>query len=548
MKKNALWQIIAVSIGLFVSASSSVFADTTDPVPNVVAQPAISVVGKNMTKTIQFKTLRTTIVSGANVGSLKRGLFCSGGGVIHFEKNYSDAINRIIARSVFKAFDDAGYHRYEGSGSAFETTDVQGADLLLGATVKEHRLSLCSSSGTQATGGVYYKIFWEIFSPSQQKVIFSKTTEGSFNTESALPDNEIHGKAATNAINNLLADPDFVAAYRGDNLPPAATAAPVSLGGGFVNLENTLPPSGGTAKNIAALENAVVTVEATGSLGSGFYIDKSGYLLTDYHVVKDTKYVKVKFRSGEKIVGEVVRVNAARDVALIKTDPIDFAPLSIRFTPGQAGEDVYAIGSPMGLSNSLSKGIVSSLRRLKEQNYVQSDVGITHGSSGGPLLDANGAVLGMSDLTVTVTGDNLNLFIPITEALTTLSVHFRGHDDSGVTAPALVPAPAPARNNVSSAPTTSVDTQVAPAVRVQAAPQVNQANLDSGAQARQKTASVKLGRSSMAVEKMAKDQGCFSDAGAALITDEGPSEIYKVSCTDGKTFVAKCEMRQCTAM
>jgi len=59
---------------------------------------------------------------------------------------------------------------------------------------------------------------------------------------------------------------------------------------------------------------------------------------------------------------------------------------------------------------------------------------------------------------------------------------------------------------------------------------------------------MKLGRSSVVVEQMAKDQGCSTDFGAALITDEGPSEIYKVNCTDGKTFVAKCEMRQCTAM
>jgi|GEM_PF-1043790 len=513
------WQFVAL-MTLAWTMVASAWADDVQ-IPEIPAQPAISVAGKNITKTIQFKTLRESLVEGTEVGKLKKGLFCSGSASIRFEKTYYDSIRKLIDRSVLKAIGDAGYSRYEGANSAFDTTEVHGADLWLGATIKDNRASICVSSGTQATGGVYYKFFWELYSVAQQKVIFSKTTEGSFNTDSSVAaPAEIHNKAITNAFNNLLADPGFAAAVSADtsSLPAsAATNVPV---GEMMTLNAVSPPVGGASKNIPALEKAVVTIMASNSQGSGFYIDKSGYLLTDYHVVKDSKFVKVIFHgTNEEIVGEVVRINAARDVALIKTAKIDFAPLSIRFTLGQPGEDVYAIGSPMGLTNTLSRGIVSALRKYHDMDYVQSDVGNTHGNSGGPLIDANGSVIGISDIGIAASNDNLNLFTPIGEALTALSVQIAGQGK-------VVP-------NASPVNTVTQD---------QRKPQANAASVATA------KPQMKLGRSSVVVEQMAKDQGCSTDFGAALITDEGPSEIYKVNCTDGKTFVAKCEMRQCTAM
>jgi len=114
-----------------------------------------------------------------------------------------------------------------------------------------------------------------------------------------------------------------------------------------------------------------------------------------------------------------------RDVALIKIDK-QTPPIIIRTHPAKIGEEVYAIGSPLdkNLSSSISKGIISSYREIDGMDYLQSDVNVLPGSSGGPLIDSNGKLLGM-----TVSGRifkdvpaGINFFIPVHSALDSLSL------------------------------------------------------------------------------------------------------------------------------
>ena len=88
----------------------------------------------------------------------------------------------------------------------------------------------------------------------------------------------------------------------------------------------------------------MVTIETAAGSGSGFYIDR--YLLTNQHVVGDSKFVKVRTATGRELPGEVLRVDARRDVALLKTESTPFDPLAIRTGETHVGEDVYAVGSP----------------------------------------------------------------------------------------------------------------------------------------------------------------------------------------------------------
>ena len=141
-------------------------------------------------------------------------------------------------------------------------------------------------------------------------------------------------------------------------------------------------------------------------------------------MVGGAKYVKLKTSNGKSLVGQVMRIDSIRDVALIKTESNGQPSLAIRKTAPAVGEEVFAIGSPFGdkLSGTLTQGVLSSRRTLEGVTFLQSDVAVTFGNSGGPLLDASGAVIGMTVMGIGKTG-GINFFIPIDEALEKLALN-----------------------------------------------------------------------------------------------------------------------------
>jgi S1-C subfamily serine protease len=149
--------------------------------------------------------------------------------------------------------------------------------------------------------------------------------------------------------------------------------------------------------------NAVVVIKTAGKgMGSGFFVSKDGMIITCSHVVGDAAKVEVKDRGGHIFDGEVLDRSKERDLALIKVMGSDFAtlPLAAGGMP-TVGREVIAIGTPEGLSWSVSKGIVSALRSMRSAKVVQTDASFAHGSSGGPLIDlATGRVVGIASLTM----------------------------------------------------------------------------------------------------------------------------------------------------
>ncbi|MGZ4269589.1 MAG: S1C family serine protease [Solirubrobacteraceae bacterium] len=178
----------------------------------------------------------------------------------------------------------------------------------------------------------------------------------------------------------------------------------------------------------------VVTVIATGlqsdtgsgtqaGLGSGFVISPSGEIATNAHVVtsgegraiRKASQVYVRFADGNEVAATVKGFDPFSDVALLKVDPkgLTLRPLPLGSTNDlKVGQPVAAIGSPFGEEQSLSTGVVSALNRSIQSltgfdtpGAVQTDAAINHGNSGGPLLDANGRVLGINAQIQTSTGD-----------------------------------------------------------------------------------------------------------------------------------------------
>jgi len=155
--------------------------------------------------------------------------------------------------------------------------------------------------------------------------------------------------------------------------------------------------------------------KAANGVGSGFVFDKKGHIITNAHVIKDSKKVVVTFLDGRSYNAEIIGFDEFTDIGVIKVnaDLSKLHPLSIGDSSNlKVGESIAAIGNPFGLSGSMTSGIVSQLGRLlpSESGYsipdvIQTDAAINPGNSGGPLLNMRGEIVGINTAIQSATGE-----------------------------------------------------------------------------------------------------------------------------------------------
>ena len=179
---------------------------------------------------------------------------------------------------------------------------------------------------------------------------------------------------------------------------------------------------------------SVVTVKAGSSQGTGFFINEEGILLTNRHVVSGNskKDIFIETVSNERLKGKVIFISRENDFALVKVSVSEKPkPLPICYAEYPVtGENVIALGSPRGLSNTVTKGIVSAVRRTGSDfksvatdgaTLIQTDASINPGNSGGPLLNENGEVIGINTFAKT-SSEGLNFAVSIIDILQQLDV------------------------------------------------------------------------------------------------------------------------------
>ncbi len=181
--------------------------------------------------------------------------------------------------------------------------------------------------------------------------------------------------------------------------PPKAVVPP-----GNSNLEPV-------AAAAAAVTPAVVQIDTSFGTGSGVIYDEAGYILTAAHVIGNAGNVTVRFADGSRTNGTVVGADELTDVAVVSIEP-DSVPAIAVLAVGadlSVGQTAVAVGTPFGLDQTVTSGIISAVDRLLETNgisMVQTDAAINPGNSGGPLVDLNGHVIGINDVIFTNSGDN----------------------------------------------------------------------------------------------------------------------------------------------
>jgi serine protease Do len=173
------------------------------------------------------------------------------------------------------------------------------------------------------------------------------------------------------------------------------------------------------------------------SVGSGFVIDPDGYIMTNAHVVSGAQRVQIALpadnadgtlgtalSSRMKLVpARIVGITTELDLALLKVEGVTLAPLPLAtYSQVRQGETVFAFGSPMGMRNSLTHGLVSAVARQVDPDspliYVQTDAPINPGNSGGPLVNIRGEVVGVNTFIVSQSGGNEGLGFAIPSATT----------------------------------------------------------------------------------------------------------------------------------
>ena len=306
----------------------------------------------------------------------------------------------------------------------FEASRPAGS-LLLGVAVDNVEARLCvlepADRPYSFRGEMILTIEWQIYDPLQRRLVSRVKTQAGFRLPLGYEDGIdrlLHGAFRENAL-ALLADDDFRQRVLTD---PGSTHSAAQQ---WPQLQ--LTPSDARPRPPAAAAQAAVSVLSDTGHGSGFLVSSNGEILTNAHVVGRSKYVKVRWIDGAEALGEVVRSDPRRDVALIKIAPPEGrAPLRLDLSPPQAGEDVYAVGTPLdeAFEGTITRGIVSATRVTEGLRFIQSDVTVNPGNSGGPLVNSRGQVIAITVASFqpgsTPTG--INLFIPIADALAALNI------------------------------------------------------------------------------------------------------------------------------
>ncbi len=393
---------------------------------------------------IGFARMQTTIPRGAIIGEARfRTLACWYDTKIHYDDDRKLLSTTAYNDIFYRVLSGYGYRVAGNPDILFETVQEQ-PDLLVGANVSAISGELCRHVDTWSgrpdgnlSGTVRATVNWQVFDPARRRVVWQKDFEGTFVAPGPLPgDYDLFVQHAfADSANRLAADPSFRDLLKRRPVQEAAAdggSSRLDAGSGRRPLLRQPLLTGSIDAHIDYLRSATVLIESGDSgHGSGFLVSEDGLVVTNQHVVGRQHFVRVRLVSGRTVIGEVLRSDERRDVALVLLEGSGYPALPVRETPVRVTEEVYAIGAPQAkfLAWTVTRGAVSAYRQAVPPDlvdYIQADVAIHGGNSGGPLLDHQGNLVGISvagyAMDLRKRNASLNLFVPIMDGLNKLGL------------------------------------------------------------------------------------------------------------------------------
>jgi S1-C subfamily serine protease len=244
------------------------------------------------------------------------------------------------------------------------------------------------------------------------------------------------GLLGASLLSAILASTGTAAILVGTASPAASSASTVPTAN--TRAVNTAPDTEDITGVVATARKSVVTITSNGltsngpfsvpttGVGSGLILTSNGYILTNRHVVADSRTLTVTLMDGRDLPARIVKISDTTDLALVKVDAIGLPAATIGDSDSiQVGQTAIAIGSPLGtFTETVTRGVVSGLDReitVADQSsrqgktlkgLIQTDAAINPGNSGGPLLNARGEVVGVNTAVAT-SAEGLGFAIPI---------------------------------------------------------------------------------------------------------------------------------------
>ena len=385
---------------------------------------------------------------------------------ILWSDGFINATDTSLMSAVVAPFVEAKYRMTAGNIMNVSTASGR---LMLDATITNLKVDICQSntSSDNQKAAAYVKINWSLTDMLTRKKLYGSVSEGAengFDRFKSKGASKALSRAVGMAARNLLADNLFIKQILAaeEATASAQTFAELQVGLHYGDGHSTFK------QEINKLKAAAVTVRTTSGHGSGVVIDKAGYILTNAHVVSDSKQVIVVVNNLE-LPGEVVRTETHRDVALIKTQALTTVEAA-NITRGRLteGDTIYVIGTPLdeSLSSTITKGVYSAFREHNGLTFYQTDAAVNPGNSGGPVFDERGELLAISVAGV-FTRDgaslNVNYLIPIKDALQALNLS-KGRDFSYLMAEPATPTTTPLATRPASSSTPTTTDKVSAAV------------------------------------------------------------------------------------
>ncbi|MGH1374953.1 MAG: S1C family serine protease [Alphaproteobacteria bacterium] len=408
---------------------------------------------------IHFRSLRSALPIGSEIGTLKLGYS------FVYSKAGRDLLQGLNQASLGDMFAETlelqGYdvvsrlnvvfeEEYEAELSRSQyviSGKIIDADIDLSTVGSVQVFSWLASAPSGERGKLYLKIEWAVYDSLRRKTVYKTVTDGYVHRRVAnlegltLMINDAFGMAA----HNLGTDVHFHDLVFYGTKPPQdwkkkKHKEPPRLYDRNEAVEINNPPLSKNLlpEHVERSRKVAVLIRRGSAHGSGFFITKQGHILTNQHVVGEATRVRIVTADREEVlIGEVLRRDAVRDVALIKIEDmpkdLDIVTVPIQTVWPEVSADIYALGAPLHpkLMDTLTKGIVSTHRKnMRDKgarlDFIQGDVSIHGGNSGGPLMDAYGNIIGISVAGYQPLGGganaSLNLFIPIENALKAMDI------------------------------------------------------------------------------------------------------------------------------
>lgn len=418
---------IKLIVSILILAAVLTGCGTPAIIKKVEDRPVQDLKASESAKPIQFTKIVLKLKRGEHIGAWKAGILCIPNGELNWKggklnidsDEFTDAFKEELEKYAFKTVGD--------TNALFEDASTWKSEILVAGLVKELKANICYPMAgygnfNSSKGEAYLKVDWQIYSKLDRSVVHTVATEGSASSSDSVGggDSLVVLNAFSQATRNLLADEKFrqIVSRGGETIKETSYKS-----GETIVISNDSRKSLGSSPE--AWPQAVVTVFAGNGHGSGFVISDD-LILTNHHVVGESNSVTVKFNNGLQIIGKVVASNSGRDVALVRVNATLPTYFKVMRTKPAVGTEVYALGSPLDekLHSTLTRGIVSGIREENNKTFIQSDVNIRLGNSGGPLVDKRGNVVGIavSGLVINNVSQGINFFIPIDDALKILGV------------------------------------------------------------------------------------------------------------------------------